>query len=89
MLKFFAIEQGSHDDWQIHYVLATSLEDAGERYIKSIRREFANWLTSEYYKGGTTTAKIYETDFDDFGVLKRIFPSEIGDRPILTIQVPN
>lgn len=88
MLKFYAVEQGSHDDWQIHYVLATSLEDAGERYIKSVKQEFASWLTSEYYKGSTITATVYETDFDEFGVLKRIYSMDVGDRPMLKIEVP-
>lgn len=88
MLKFYAVESGRHDDWQIRFVLATSLEDAGERYVKSVKKEFDTWFSSEYYKGTTITAKVYETDFDEFGVLKRIFNLS-DEKPTLTIQVPN
>lgn len=87
MLKFYAIEQGRHDDWQIHFVLALSLEDAAERYIKSVKKEFDGWFTSEYYKGSTMAAKVYETDFDEFGVLQRDF--NIDDAKTLKFEIPN
>ena len=88
MLRFYAIEQGLHDDWQIHFVLATSLEEAGERYIKSVKKEYDGWFTSQYYQGSTITAKVYETDFDEFGVLRRIFNLS-DDQPVLKIEIPN
>lgn len=87
-IRFFAIEQGSHDDWQIHYILATSAQDAADRYIKRIKTRMANWLSSPHYHGQTTEAKVYETTFDEFGVLQRMFDLA-DDRPVLSIQVPD
>ena len=86
MLRFFAVEMGSHDDWNIHFVLAVSLEDAGERFTKRIKKYYATWLGSDHYKGTTATATVYETDFDEFGVLQRF--SDLGDRQTLKIKVP-
>lgn len=88
MLKFYAVEQGRHDDWQINFVLATSPEDAGARYLKHVKKQYESWLASEHYNGRTVTAKVYETDFDEFGVLVRRYQSDYGDA-VLEIQVPD
>lgn len=87
MLRFFAIEQGMHDGWQCHFVLATSPEDAVARYTKRILAQ--SYYQSEYYKGNTTEARVFETEFDDFGVLQNVGSATFQDEPILKVEIPD
>lgn len=83
MLKFYAVEHGYHDSWEIHYVLATSAEDAADRYIKR-RKNKLNLHDSMY----TIEAEVYETDFDEYGVLQRQWDMN-DEAKILRVLIPD
>lgn len=83
MLSFYAIEHGYQEGWEIHYVLATSAQDAAERYIKRRKDKFS--LHNSPY---TIEAEVYETNFDEYGVLQRQFDMN-DDAKILRVLIPD
>lgn len=86
MLKFYAIEYGYMDSWQGHFILATSPQDAADRYIKRVKAMHKGW---NYESSRSEEAGIYEAELDDFGVLRNVGSEKFADKPVLKVLVPD
>lgn len=85
-LRFFSLEHGYMDGWEGHYILAVSPQDAAARYIR--RQKSLPYYQSEHYTGSTIKARIFETEFDEFGILRNVGAGAFNEIPVLEIEVP-